>query len=466
MALTLPWLFAAVVTATVGVPRMPPARWVDGVVGRAINGTAQTMAARRGLRLVRPIPVRIIGRAQMSAARDVLSRIRRTPDQERDQLTLYDRLGLTLPPRLDGELSGSSPQDVSGLFDAASGRLLVGNWVDLEADRFAWARDVAQALLDRRFDLTRWLAPPGRWSGYVDSDALWARQALVMGDATTQALEFVDPLGAIPSPRALGQMIAEVRATIIAENAGTSPLLLGHRLFVELDGLTFVALIRGRTPWSVVDAVWRRPPQSSEQILHLDKYDRNEKPDDVASRLPARLRGGWRPTYRDTLGELGVRLFLARAVDDYRAERAATGWGGDCALLLAEAPVPPATAATAVAAATAARALAVDATNFVAWITTWDDDTDAADFAVQAASTLAMLAGTTASGVSSPSTSGRFRAVDPLGRVYALQLRGRAVGMLFAAPANAEEVLSELLSAAGGRAGHRAPPPQGRARSK
>ena len=180
-------------------------------------------------------------------------------------------------------------------------------------------------------------------------------------------------------------------------------------------------------------------------------------------------------------------MFLARAVDEYRAERAATGWGGDGALLFAPPdvlaaalPALPAGASPSLSSAappslsSAAPPAGVPpsvsptgaAPPFAAWITTWDDDTDAEDFAAQAALVLGVLARAPVAGDRHASTPGRLRAIDSAGRVYAIERRRRAVGMLFAAPAEAEAVLNDLMSAVAARPGRRPPPAQGRVRSR
>ena len=199
----------------------------------------------------------------------------------------------------------------------------------------------------------------------------------------------------------------------------------------------FMARLRARSPWTAIDEVWRRPPASTEQVLHPEKYERGEKPDDVASRLPDQAFARWPILYRDTVGEWGIRAFLERTGDPYRAERAAAGWGGDLALLV-RAPSGDATddAPEAVAGAAAG--------TFVAWITTWDDDTDAEDFAAEAALALGDLAG-----VAVPNArpgSGRLRLADAAGRLFVVEHRRNTVGLLLGAPADAKNFLAGLLA--------------------
>ena len=83
------------------------------------------------------------------------------------------------------------------------------------------------------------------------------------------------------------------------------------------------------------------------------------------------------------------------------------------------------------------------ASTFVAWITTWDDDTDAEDFAAEAALALGDLARVAV--LDARPASGRLRLTDADGRLFAVERRRRTVGLLLAAPADAENFLAGLL---------------------
>ena len=73
-------------------------------------------------------------------------------------------------------------------------------------------------------------------------------------------------------------------------------------------------------------------PESTEQILHPEKYAANEAP--VAVTLPAdlatQLGTGWTVPLTDTFGEFQTAIWLRGAgVDEPAASDAAAGWGGD-----------------------------------------------------------------------------------------------------------------------------------------
>jgi len=433
----------AVADAVFGGPRLPLAD-VEPLVDGLVASEARALAADRGIRLTRPPAVRVLDRVHLAAERDALAASRSAPAEARAEASLRWRLGLGGDPRA-AAAAPSAGFEATGLYDPAAKRVLIGNWSPLEVERFGRWRDVAQALLDRRFMFERLLqtdAPAPAAGG--NSDATLARLALIEGDATVQALERLSPDGAPPT-RLLGEILAQTRRVIIGESSPGEPLDLARRLFAQLDGTAFVAGVRAREPWAVVDQVWGRPPESTEQILHPEKYWRHAPPDDLSSRLPAELGGGgWRAAFRDTLGELGVRVFLERVVGEHRAARAAAGWSGDRVALYRDASAGEAGSDR----------------ELVIWLTTWDDVTDADDFAEQAAAVVGALAGAPLD-EKPPSAVGRgtrprrdrarrWRQTDASGRVFLVDQRGSAVGMVLGAPPNLERGWPTIMEGVGG----------------
>ena len=101
--------------------------------------------------------------------------------------------------------------------------------------------------------------------------------------------------------------------------------------FPYIDGLSFATSLYtiGRG-WSGVDAGYARPPASTEQVFHLEKYVENEAPlavdwADVLGALPQ----GWRKVEAGVSGELGWRVLLGAQLTQSAASVAAAGWGGD-----------------------------------------------------------------------------------------------------------------------------------------
>ena len=149
------------------------------------------------------------------------------------------------------------------------------------------------------------------------------------------------------------------------------PLVARQLTFPYEDGLAFASGLFGQGGWAAVDAAFASPPDSTEQIIHPEKYTSREKPINVAAPIKAKALGrGWSEATQDTIGELGTAVWLEPTAGKRAAGDAAAGWGGDRVVLL-EGP---------------------DDGWLVAWQTSWDTPADADAFAVAAQAHVATLA--------------------------------------------------------------------------
>jgi hypothetical protein len=111
------------------------------------------------------------------------------------------------------------------------------------------------------------------------------------------------------------------------------PLLTETFIFRYRDGARLVEAVRRKSGEHGVDELFRRPPTTSEQILHPEKYAAGEAARDVRLDEAGFAEGGWQNVTSTPLGEIGVRGLLMAGVPREAAVRAAAGWGGDRAYL-------------------------------------------------------------------------------------------------------------------------------------
>ena len=100
-----------------------------------------------------------------------------------------------------------------------------------------------------------------------------------------------------------------------------------RRPFPYREGAQFVALLYQNGGWSTVNAAFKNPPRSTEQVLHPERYFSGDAPTSI--QLPALHLNGWQSIAEDTLGELYLRIYLEHKLDFAQAIPAAEGWGGD-----------------------------------------------------------------------------------------------------------------------------------------
>lgn len=216
--------------------------------------------------------------------------------------------------------------------------------------------EYVHALQDQHFDLLKLLVVRP-----YDFDRTEAAFALVEGDAMNVQRRMEN--GAAWSRRSLDDIARQEdeRFGGYRKEIGAlfPPLLTETFIFRYRDGARFVEAVRRSTsPARSVDELFRRPPASSEQVLHPEKYFAGESPRDVRVDEGAFGAGGWQMTTSTPLGEIGVRGLLLAGISTREATRAAAGWGGDRAYLFDRASAAP----------------------LFVWKTAWDTPQDAVEF--------------------------------------------------------------------------------------
>ena len=103
-------------------------------------------------------------------------------------------------------------------------------------------------------------------------------------------------------------------------------------LYPYTTGAFYVQAAQAAGGWQAVDDFYARLPESTEQILHPDKYQAGEAP--VAVTVPKDLAKdlgtGWSVPLEDTFGEFQMGIWLREGgVEATAANDAAAGWGGD-----------------------------------------------------------------------------------------------------------------------------------------
>ncbi len=186
------------------------------------------------------------------------------------------------------------------------------------------AHEYTHALQDQHFDLSRLPL-----QDVSNDDAALAAACLVEGDAMIVTNDYVQRFG---DPSAVPSTIASALAR--AETRDVPSFFLELVGIPYRYGLSFVREIKKKGGWKAVDALYARPPASTEQVMHPDRRDDAPVPVKERSALEAlRKFGGGvvgtRMLHSSVMGECGVWLMLKRRLAAAAARRAAAGWGGD-----------------------------------------------------------------------------------------------------------------------------------------
>jgi hypothetical protein len=227
--------------------------------------------------------------------------------------------------------------------------------VDKFKDDSLLTHEFTHALQDQHFDLMKLLVV--RPYNFDRSEALFA---VIEGDAMNvqRRANEGDAYGRKPLEEISKQENERFDGYREEMKALFPHLLTETFIFRYRDGARFVEAVRRSRGERGVDELFTRPPASSEQILHPEKYAQNELPREIALDEAAFKLSGWQSVASTPLGEIGIRGLLLEGVPEKDALRAAAGWAGDRAFLFEREGGTP----------------------LFVWKTAWDKPSDADEF--------------------------------------------------------------------------------------
>lgn len=219
---------------------------------------------------------------------------------------------------------------VVGLYNHETGELMVLTGEDGVSvkEEAVYSHEYAHLLQDENFDLSELYE-----SAKDDSERTSALQALVEGEAT-----FVEAAYALEnfSLDDVSELIA-VDPADVAVLETTPDFLLLALGWPYTTGYGFVDSIWQDGGMAALDAVWLDLPETTEQVIHPEKYLANEYPKSPPE-LPDMtliLGDGWTVNSEGIFGEAFTGLWLeALGVEHPVAAQAAAGWGRDAYTVL------------------------------------------------------------------------------------------------------------------------------------
>jgi hypothetical protein len=299
----------------------------------------------RQLSIVRPVQSSTQSRAEIERA------VKKNIDEEISPADMHasevilKKLGLAPPDfQYRALMIRLLTEQVAGYYEPKTRQFYLADWIDVEGQRPIMAHELTHALQDQHFNLRRFEHWPKG-----DSDAELAAHALIEGDATLAMAMYVasNPFRALAFLKSMGT------TGIATEELDKAPRALRETLlFSYQEGMNWTRALFKKGGWSEVSKAYTTLPQSTEQIMHPDKYFASEAPVKVtlpditsllndAERLAARsappasavgssTQPGWKRLASDVNGEWSFYLildqFLKSPVDSHRA---AAGWAGD-----------------------------------------------------------------------------------------------------------------------------------------
>jgi len=313
---TLAWGATVADASASGTP-VATDRITPELARRVIDEVSLEVSELRGLEFTRPVDVEVVDDDEARA--HVLRRVESFNAAEAVEQTdrVYKLLGL-LPPDADTmeALLGALREQAAGFYDPERGVFYLLDDLPAAAVEVVAAHELTHALEDQHFDLDR-----GLREVIDDDDRLFARGAVHEGSATL--VMTLVATRAILDGRADASALAALEGMAGGDAlAGLPPVLLRQFLAPYVLGPGFITHGRPATalasgyPTADAERLYADPPESSEQILHPEKYwdpERLDPPRTVSLGDAGRKLGGkWQREGSGVLGELTLASLVER----------------------------------------------------------------------------------------------------------------------------------------------------------
>jgi hypothetical protein len=334
LRLNTAWFLILLGTAPGAVPA--PAQPTDSAkLCAQIPPLAEQITKVSGMPLRHPVPCDFITKEKIKAFLNKrVKEVAKPEDLRAEELTLK-KFGLV---PADYDLAKSTidllTEQAAAFYDYDRKKLFITDTTSSETQEPVLAHEVAHAIADQNYNLSKFIR-----AGRKSDDGATARLAVMEGQATWLMSELL--------ARKMGQSLKDSPALLAMMSGATegaagqypvfdnSPLYLRLTLiFPYTKGMLFQNAVFERDGQNGFGEVFRKPPISTQQILHPEKFFDDVKP--TAPALPQpHLPKGYKSLVGGSLGELEHAVMLEQYSDKERAAELAPHWRG-CAFNLLE----------------------------------------------------------------------------------------------------------------------------------
>lgn len=322
--------------------------WADGIdetLAKEVVARVTTKVEElRGLEFRSEVPVEVIDDAE--ARRYLIARLESFGYDRilRDEQVAYRQLGL-LPEGADlmQSMLDVMEEQAGGFYDPERGTFYLLSDMPADSASVLVMHELTHALEDQHFDLDRRIK-----ERLEDEDRLFAVGAVHEGSATLLMTRYstmavlsgeltLEQLQALEhSDAAQGAVFSTMPAVLQRQLLG--PYVLGASFLSKGGGILSAAT---KYPAERVDRAFADSPDSSEQILHPEKYwEERDPPHRVRLEGVGEVLGeGFEPAATGVLGELTLGVLVGAPTPSIKqaaytpgagwTNAAAAGWGGD-----------------------------------------------------------------------------------------------------------------------------------------
>lgn len=280
-----------------------------------------------GMKLHHPVPCDFITKEKVNEfLKKRVKEVAKPEEIRAEELTLK-KFGLA-PPEFDLAKNTVDllTEQAAAFYDYDRKKLFITESTPSETQEPVLAHELSHALADQNFNLARFIR-----QGRKSDDGASARLAVMEGQATWMMSEYL----ARKSGQTLkdSPALVDMMSNLSESSAGQYPVFESAPLYERMTlvfpytkGMLFQNALFQRDGQEGFAEVYRRPPVSTQQILHPDKYFAGIKPSQPE--LPQARLNGYKGLVGGSLGELEHAILLEQYAGKERSRELSPHWKG------------------------------------------------------------------------------------------------------------------------------------------
>jgi hypothetical protein len=292
------------------------------------NSIARELTQISGMALHREVPCDFITKDKINEFLKKRVKEVANPEEIRAEELTLKKFGLV---PADFDLAKSTvdllTEQAAAFYDYDKKKLFITDTTPSDTQAPVLAHELSHALADQSFNLGKFIR-----QGKKSDDGSTARLAVMEGQATWLMSEYL--------AKKLGQSLKDSPSLVQAmsgmseSSAGQFPVFEGAPLYLRRSlvfpytaGMLFQHAVFQRDGQAGFAEVFRRPPVSTQQIMHPEKYFENAKPAQPEVPDP-KLGKSYKGLVGGSLGELEHQILLEQYTSKSRAAEIAPHWRG------------------------------------------------------------------------------------------------------------------------------------------
>jgi hypothetical protein len=299
-----------------------------------ISGILQDLHDITGFKIKHKVPAEIITRDKVKDFLQERMKEATTPEEIRAEELTLKKFGLV--PQ-DFDLAKNTvdllTEQAAAFYDFHKKSLCITDWTPSVTREPALVHELGHALADQNVNLEKFIK-----QGSKSDDGSMARLAVMEGQASWLMAEYL--------ARKVGQTLAsspallETMAATVESGANQFPVFESEPLYLRetlvfpySQGMLFQNAVFQRMKQQAFEEVFRKPPVSTQQILHPDKYFASVEPTKpTLPQLPD--AHGYKRIADGTVGELDHSVLLKQYCSKEESAAVSPHWRGGAYALL------------------------------------------------------------------------------------------------------------------------------------